>query len=268
MFKPGFEALGVEDVIGIALQLDHFIVILEVLMADHTEGVTLRLVNRRGNVGKGARLKVTHGTLSLISPVLPHLLLHNLVLGERILVILHVGELLTSGHPEANPLREAACDANANWKGTDVRACIKEAHHDINVRYGDKGRNSSNCWYLLKNFCILTIESYCAPNSQPCHDEVVQTCAEVVNHRHYDKSIAATAPAPQEHVQRDQKVAENDVNPVRLDEYASIVKILAIHNEELPIRGKNGHCAKTAHQDGDKMNRERIFAQLRLDIVE
>lgn len=89
-----------------------------------------------------------------------------------------------------------------------------------------------------------------------------------MNHCNDDKCIAASAPATQEHVQRDEKVAENDVDPVGLDEYSCIVEILAINDKELPFRGKNGHCAKTADQDGDEMDWERILAQLSLNIVE
>ena len=103
-----------EDVIGIALQLDDLVVVLEVVMADHTEGVTLRLVQGGGNICKGTRLKVTHCALRLIPSVLAHLLLHIFVLCKGILVILHMGKLLTSGHPEADPLLEAACDADAD----------------------------------------------------------------------------------------------------------------------------------------------------------
>ena len=136
------------------------------------------------------------------------------------------------------------------------------------MRYSDEGRDPSHGRYLFKTLGFVTIQSNSAPNSQSCHDEVVQAGAEIVNHCNNDKRIAASAPAAQEHVQRDEEVAENNVDPVGLDEHTSIVKILAIHDEELPFRGKNGHCAKTADQDGDEMDRERILAQLGLNIVE
>jgi len=131
----------------------------------------------------------------------------------------------------------------------------------------DKGRQSRVGERIFELLRFITIEGHGAPNGQPSHNEVVKTGTEVVDDDYDEKCFSRAAPTPQEHIESDEEVAENDVAEVTLDKDTRIVQALALARRHLLVRGKNCDCAKRANHDGNQVHWERELAKLRLDVV-
>jgi len=111
----------VEDVVFVTLELRHLVIIIEVLVTDDTEGVASALNHRAGDLSVITDVELAHSSLSLLSAVLSHLVLHFFILCKGVLVVVHMGEFPPSRHVESHSFAEARCEAETDGQGADMR---------------------------------------------------------------------------------------------------------------------------------------------------